>query len=97
MTQHGFARSAYDRRIYLKKLSDGSYVYLLLYVYDMLIAAKEMSRINLLKKHLNDEFEMKVWGQFRGYWGWILSEIEGLKKLRCLRRLTLKKFSNGST
>src|SRR5436189_1331285 len=62
MTRHGFARSAYDSCVYLKKLSEGSYVYLLLYVDDMLIAAKEMSRINLLKKQLNDEFEMKKLG-----------------------------------
>src|SRR3954468_6404520 len=59
MTRHGFARSAYDSCVYLKKLFDGSYVYLLLYVDDMLIAAKEMTRINLPKKQLNNEFEMK--------------------------------------
>lgn len=35
-------RSNYDRRVYSKKLDDGSYIFLMLYVDDMLIAAKNM-------------------------------------------------------
>ena len=41
MTSHDFKRSSLDSCVYFKKNSDGSFVYLLLYVDDMLIAAKD--------------------------------------------------------
>ncbi|KAG8482610.1 hypothetical protein CXB51_024194 [Gossypium anomalum] len=41
MTSHDFKRSIFDSCVYFKKNSDGSFVYLLLYVDDMLIAAKD--------------------------------------------------------
>ena len=59
MLSHGYLRSTYDSCVYFKRLEDGSFVYLLLYVDDMLIAAKNMSEIQVLKKQLSDEFEMK--------------------------------------
>jgi len=48
--------------VYHKKLLDGTYVYLLLYVDDMLIASKSISEINKLKTLLNNKFEMKNLG-----------------------------------
>ena len=59
MICNGFIRSSYDSCVYHRKLSDDSFIYLLLYVDDMLIAAKSMSQVNILKKQLSDEFEMK--------------------------------------
>ncbi|KAG8480615.1 hypothetical protein CXB51_024767 [Gossypium anomalum] len=44
MTSHDFKRSSFDSCVYFKKNNDGSFVYLLLYVDDMLIAAKEKER-----------------------------------------------------
>ena len=41
MTSHDFKRSSFDSCVYFKKNSDGSFVYLLLYVDDMLIAIKD--------------------------------------------------------
>jgi len=41
------------------KLSEGEYIYLLLYVDDMLIAFKSNSAIDKLKKDLSFEFKMK--------------------------------------
>ena len=41
---------------------DGSYVYLLLYVDDMLIAYEDISEINNLKAQLSKEFDMKDLG-----------------------------------
>ncbi|KAG8487854.1 hypothetical protein CXB51_018699 [Gossypium anomalum] len=41
MTSHDFKRSSFDSCVYFKKNSDGSFVYLLLYVDSMLIAAKD--------------------------------------------------------
>ena len=62
MICNGFIRSSYDSCVYHRKLSDDSFIYLLLYVDDMLIAAKSMSQVNILKKQLSDEFEMKDLG-----------------------------------
>jgi len=62
MISHNYSRSNYDSCVYHKKLLDGTYVYLLLYVDDMLIASKSISEINKLKTLLNNEFEMKNFG-----------------------------------
>ena len=48
--------------IYVKVLDDGSYIYLLLYVDDMLIAAKSMCEVDKLKSLLRKEFDMKDLG-----------------------------------
>ncbi|KAG8488852.1 hypothetical protein CXB51_016759 [Gossypium anomalum] len=45
-----------------EKKSDGSFVYLLLYVDDMLIAAKDKGEIRNVKTQLSKEFEMKDLG-----------------------------------
>ncbi|KAG8489132.1 hypothetical protein CXB51_017197 [Gossypium anomalum] len=45
MTSHDFKRSSFDSCVYFKKNSDGSFVYLLLYFDDMLIAAKDKGEI----------------------------------------------------
>ncbi|KAK3023804.1 hypothetical protein RJ639_043470 [Escallonia herrerae] len=45
-----------------KRLADGPHIYLLLYVDDMLIAAKLMSNVNDLKDQLKREFETKDLG-----------------------------------
>ena len=43
----------------MKSLYDGSSIFLLFYVDDMLIAAKSMSEVNKLKTLLSREFDMK--------------------------------------
>ncbi|KAG8481121.1 hypothetical protein CXB51_025897 [Gossypium anomalum] len=62
MTSHNFKRSSFDSCVYFKKNSDGSFVYLLLYVDDMLIAAKDKGEIRKVKAQLSEEFEMKDLG-----------------------------------
>ena len=52
MLGHGYSRSMYDSCVYFWKLNDGSFVYLLLYVDDMLIAAKDLIEIHNLKGQL---------------------------------------------
>ncbi|KAG8481596.1 hypothetical protein CXB51_026522 [Gossypium anomalum] len=59
MTSHDFKRSSFDSCVYFKKNNDGSFVYLLLYVDDMLIAAKDKGEIRKVKAQLSEEFEMK--------------------------------------
>ncbi|KAK3028454.1 hypothetical protein RJ639_039046 [Escallonia herrerae] len=62
MSERGYTRSAYDSCVYHQRLADGSHIYLLLYVDDMLIAAKSMSDVNGLKEQLKREFEIKDLG-----------------------------------
>ena len=61
ITTTGFSRSDYDSCVYFKRVDDG-FVYLLLYVDDMLIAAKDIDVIVKIKAQLNSEFEMKDLG-----------------------------------
>ena len=61
MMSHGFKRSEFDSCVYIKFV-DGSLIYLLLYVDDMLIVAKSKKEITMLKKLLSSEFEMKDLG-----------------------------------
>ncbi|KAG7636059.1 Transposon En/Spm-like [Arabidopsis thaliana x Arabidopsis arenosa] len=51
-----------DKCVYVKTVNNEELVYLLLYVDDMLIAAKNMSEVNKVKKRLSSEFEMKDMG-----------------------------------
>ena len=62
MTSHEFKRCTRDSCVYYKNCDDGSMIYLLLYVDDMLIAAKDMKEIQKLKDQLKAEFEMKDLG-----------------------------------
>ncbi|CAA7062683.1 unnamed protein product [Microthlaspi erraticum] len=65
MSEIGFVRSNYDSCAYVKSLSDGSLMYLLIYVDDMLVAAKNKEAILQLKKDLSSKFEMKDLGAAR--------------------------------
>ena len=62
MLSHEFVWNPFDNCVYSRKLSDGSLVYLLLYVDDMLIIAKIKAEIDSLKTLLSNEFEMKDLG-----------------------------------
>jgi hypothetical protein len=52
MVSHGYSKSSYDSCIYCKQLSNGSFIYLLLYVDDMITAAKSMLEIKRLQSEL---------------------------------------------
>lgn len=65
MLKHGYSRSEYDCCVYIRKLPGGEYIYLLLYVDDMLIASKSKVEIDRLKSQLGKEFEMKDLGAAR--------------------------------
>jgi len=49
--------------VYYNRIPEGEYIYLLLYVDDMLIASKSRSAIDKLKKELSFYFEMKDLGE----------------------------------
>ncbi|KAL5858125.1 hypothetical protein ACOSQ3_005583 [Xanthoceras sorbifolium] len=88
MIGHGYSRSQYDSCVYFRKLKDGSFVYLLLYVDDMLIAAKDMFELNKLKSELSGEFEMKDLGAAKKILGMEIRRDKAAGKLY----LTQKSF-----
>jgi Reverse transcriptase (RNA-dependent DNA polymerase) len=59
MINNGFKRGDMDHCYYFKRFND-SYIILLLYVDDMLIAGTSMKEINTLKRELAQEFEMDL-------------------------------------
>ncbi|GKB77841.1 retrotransposon protein, putative, ty1-copia subclass [Tanacetum coccineum] len=59
MISNGFSRNNYDICVYFKEFAPGMYIYLLLYVDDMLIACKSKSEIEYTKGLLQKEFDMK--------------------------------------
>ena len=61
MIWQGYTRCHYENCVYFQQ-SGGSFIYMLLYVDDMLIASKDKSLIDKLKSQLSDEFEMKDLG-----------------------------------
>ena len=63
MINQKYTRSQFDHCVYFRKLQDGTFVYLLLYVDDMLIASKNKREIDRLKAQLSSEFEMKDLGE----------------------------------
>ena len=62
MLKQGFKRSSYDSCVYLTRLKNGSFMYLLIYVDDMLVACKDKTEIQKMKAQLKREFEMKDLG-----------------------------------
>ncbi|KAL2611476.1 hypothetical protein R1flu_023168 [Riccia fluitans] len=64
MKSRGFTRSMEDLCVYLKRMSNEvfSLIILVLYVDDMLIAAKDKSKVEKVKAQLSAEFSMKDLG-----------------------------------
>ena len=60
MVEHRYTWSQFDHCINLCKLHDGSFIYLLLYVDNMLIASKSKVEIDKLKAQLSKTFEMII-------------------------------------
>ena len=70
MISYDFKRSSFDSCVYFKQCNDESFLYLLLYVDDILIATKSNEEIRTIKAQLNNEFEIKDLEQSRRYLGW---------------------------
>ncbi|BFG26329.1 hypothetical protein CerSpe_126030 [Prunus speciosa] len=62
MMKIGYRRCESDCCVYTHAFKDGNFILLLLYVDDMLIACKDMSKIQELKTLLGREFDMKDLG-----------------------------------
>src|SRR5262245_35428022 len=61
MLKNGFLRCNVDHCCYFKRVGS-SFIILLLYVDDMLVASADLEEINKLKKQLSSEFEKKDLG-----------------------------------
>ena len=81
MHKIGFKRCEADHCCYVK-LFDNSYIILLLYVDDILIAGFSIKEINNLKKQLSKQFEMKDLG--------VAKQILGMRIIRDKANGTLK-------
>ena len=64
----------HDSCVYVRSLDDGTRIYLLLYVDDMLIACKSKKMVQELKAALSQEFEMKDLGPARKILGMEISK-----------------------
>ena len=91
MIGNGYHTSEYDNCVYHKELVDGSFIYLLLYVDDMLIACKNMSEINSLKTQLQGEFEMKDLGAAKKKLGMEIHRDQKVGKLYLSQKKYIEK------
>ncbi|GJW02681.1 retrovirus-related pol polyprotein from transposon TNT 1-94 [Tanacetum coccineum] len=82
MISNGFSRSNYDSCVYFKEFAPGMYIYLLLYVDDMLIACKSKSEIEYTKGLLRKEFDMKELGPARKILGMEIVRDRGSRTLK---------------
>jgi hypothetical protein len=62
MVRQNYTRSEYDHCVYFKKLNNGIFIILLLYVDDTLLARKIIIEINRLKDQMARTFDMKDLG-----------------------------------
>ena len=91
MIEHDYSRSKYDSCVYHQKLNDDFFIYLLLYVDDMLIAAKNMSEVGKLKAQLKQEFEMKDLGAVKKILGMKIHRNRQEKKLFLSQKKDIEK------
>jgi hypothetical protein len=81
MTEQGYSRCHSDHCVYFKKLENGSFIILLLYVDDMLVAGSNMQDINVLKKKLANSFAMKDLGAAKKILGMRITRDRKNRKL----------------
>ena len=67
MFSHYFTRISYNNCLYLWKLENGSLLYLLLYVDDMLVACDTLFEVENLNALLSSEFDIKDLAEPRNY------------------------------
>ena len=92
MIDQKYTQSPYDPCVYTHKLLGGEYIYLLLYVDDMLIAFKNSAAIDRLKNQLSSEFEMKDLGEVRRILGMEIERDRKKGKFTLTQKGYLKKI-----
>lgn len=69
----GYSRSEYDSCVYFRENGKGDYIYMLLYVDDILIASVDKGEVQKLKAVLSSEFDMKDLGEAKKILGMEIS------------------------
>ncbi|GJX83329.1 retrotransposon protein, putative, ty1-copia subclass [Tanacetum coccineum] len=94
MLSNGFKRSSYDSYVYYRIYAPGEYIYLLLYVDDMLIACKSKAKIGSTKSLLKKEFDMKELGEAKKILGMEIVRDQSRKILRVSQSWYVSKILN---
>jgi hypothetical protein len=81
MIGQGYSRSQYDEFVYLRKFSNWSSLYLLVYVDDVLIASCDKSLIRELETQLSNEFDTKKLGAAKKILGMEIHRDRQARKL----------------
>jgi hypothetical protein len=81
MIRIGYKICEYDCCVYVRSLDDDSFIFLLLYVDDMLIAAKSIVEVNKLKVLLSREFDVKDLGTIKKILGMKICRDRDAKRL----------------
>ncbi|GAA0152795.1 hypothetical protein LIER_37562 [Lithospermum erythrorhizon] len=81
MVEHGYKMTKADHCVFIRNLSEGDFIILLLYVDDMLIVGKVISRIKELKSTLSKSFSMKDLGEAQKILGIEIVRDRNEKKL----------------
>ena len=93
----GYHRSDSDPCMYSRQLADVSWIHLILYVDDMLIAGSNQAEIGKLKRSLHDKFAMKELRQARHILGMQIERNRIAKTLRLSQSNYIQKVLSAST
>lgn len=106
MRSQGYERSLYDSCAYFKVYGNWNMIYLLLYVDDMLVAARDVKEVQKLKDLLSSEFEMKDLGPAKRILGMdicrdreegVLTLSQGTYLCKVLRNFMMEESKSVST
>ena len=81
MGEQGYQKTTSDNCIFVQKFFDDDFVILLLYVDDILIVGRNVSRIDKLKKQLSKSFSIKDLGLAKKILGIRIKRDKASKKL----------------
>ena len=82
MIEQGYSTCHSAHCVCSKRLENGSYIILLLYVDEMLVAGSNMHDINMFKKKLSNSFVMKDLGDAKKILGMRITRDRKNKKLK---------------
>ena len=97
MGEQGYKKTTSYLCVFVHKFSDNDFIILLLYVDDMLIVSRNISRINNLKKQLNKSFSMKDLGSTKQILGMKIERDRSTKKLWLSQEKYIEKCFKTST
>ncbi|RVW40094.1 Retrovirus-related Pol polyprotein from transposon TNT 1-94 [Vitis vinifera] len=91
MGEQGYRKTTSDHCVFVQKFSDDDFVILLLYVDDILIVGRNVSRIDNLKKQLSKSFAMKDLVPVKRILGIRIERDRASKKLYMLQEQYIEK------